>query len=144
MLYEERFWANPAPDSRHAVCLAAANDAVSEFVRFVRDSNVGNDLVDEVELPIPKSMLVEAFTHVIAAEVRPDIRALLVKAGLTLSQYHIGLGERIKVRPIPTDTRRQPSNPFLARKFACALLLTATERTRLTEIYNTALRRGRH
>ena len=144
MLYEGRFWANPPTASCHAVCLAAANDAVSEFVRFVRDSNVGNDLVDEVELPIPKSVLVEAFTHVIAAEVRPDIRALLVKAGLTLSQYHIGLGERIKVRPIPTDIRRQPSNPSLARKFACALLLTATERTRLTEIYNTALRRGRH
>lgn len=144
MLYEGPFRANTSPDSRHAIALEAANDAVSEFVRFVRDNNVGNDLVDEIELPIPKPMLVEAFTRVIAAEDRPDIRALLVKAGLTLSQYHVGLGERIKVRPVPADTRCQPSNPSLARKFARTLLQTATERTRLTEIYHTALKQGRH
>lgn len=144
MLYEGPFRANIPPDSRHAIALEAANDAVSEFVRFVRDNDVGNDLVDEIELPIPKPMLVEAFTRVIAAEVRPDVRALLVKAGLTLSQYHVGLGERIKVRPISVDKRGQPSSPSLARKFAYALLLTATERTRLTEIYQNALKLGRH
>lgn len=144
MLYEGPFRANKPSDNYHTTALDAANDAVSEFVRFVRDNNIGNDLIDEIELPIPKHLLIEAFTHVIAVENRPDIRALLVKAGLTLSQYHVGLGERIKVRPIPADQRCQSSNPSLARKFACALLLTATERTRLTEIYRNALKRGRH
>lgn len=144
MLYERPLRANEMPDRGHAIALAAANDAVSEYVRFVRDNDVGNDLIDEIELPLPKPILVEAFTRVIAAECRPDIRALLVKAGLTLSQYHVGLGERIKVRPIYADARRQPSNPSLARKFACSFLLTATERMRLTEIFQEALKRGRH
>ncbi|WP_018899537.1 hypothetical protein [Rhizobium sp. 2MFCol3.1] len=143
MLYEGPFHPRP-PADRYAIALEEANDAVSEYVRFVRDNDVGNDLVDEIELPIPKPLLIEAFTLVIAAENRPDIRALLVKAGLTLSQYHVGLGERIKVRPIPAATRYRPSNPNLARKFACTLLLTATDRTRLTEIYQNALKRGRH
>jgi len=144
MLYEGPFLSQTPPESRHAIALDAANDAVSEFVRFVRDNSIGNDLVDEIELPIPKPVLIEAFTRVIAAEDRPDIRALLVKAGLTLSQYHIGLGERIKVRPIPAGTRCRASNPHLARKFAYALLLTATERTRLTEIYQNAVKLARH
>lgn len=144
MLYERSFHAHTPPDTRNGIALEAANDAVSEFVRFVRDNSVGNDLVDEIELPIPKHLLIAAFTRVIAAENRPDIRALLVKAGLTLSQYHVGLGERIKLRPIPAGSRCRQSNPSLARKLAFALLLTATERTRLTEIYQNALKRGRH
>ncbi|KRB49242.1 hypothetical protein ASE04_18925 [Rhizobium sp. Root708] len=144
MLYEGPFRSNAAPDSRQTIALEAANDAVSEFVRFVRDTDVGNDLVDEIELPIPKHMLVEAFSRVIAAEDRPDVRALLVKAGLTLSQYHVGLGERIKVRPIPSDTRQRSPDVLLARRFTRTLLLTASERTRLTDVYRTALKRGRH
>jgi hypothetical protein len=144
LFYEEPFWANARPDRHHAIALEAANDAVSDFVRFVRDNNIRNDLVDEIELPLPKPVLVDAFARVIAAEDRTDIRTLLVKAGLTLSQYHVGLGERIKVRPAPANAVFQASSPFLARRLACAILLTATERARLMEVYKDALRRGRH
>jgi len=86
--------------------LCVANGAVSDLVRFVRDTNVENDLVDEIELPIPRPVLIEAFKRVIVAKERPKMRALLLKAGLTLCQY-VELGERIKIRPMPSYGREE-------------------------------------
>ena len=124
--------------------LRAANEAVSEFIRFVRDTNAGTDLVDEIELPLPKPVLIEAFKRVIVAEERPQMRALLLKAGLMLSHYHIGLGERIKLTPIASRRRGKSEDPRLEVKFTRLLLFTAAEKSRLTKVYQKALKRALH
>ena len=144
MFQQQPLGHHQSPASNETLALHAANEAVSGFVCFVRDNNVGNDLVDEIELPIPKSVLIEAFKLVIVAEERPEIRALLLKAGLTLCQYHVGLGERIKVRPITSPKREKAEDTWLAIKFKRTLLYTAVERTRLTKVYQNALKRSLH
>ncbi|MDM9628546.1 hypothetical protein QTL95_21850 [Rhizobium sp. S152] len=144
MFQQQPFGHNLSPASNETWALHAANEAVSEFVRFVRDTNVGNDLVDEIELPLPKPVLIEAFKRVIVAEERPEMRALLLKAGLMLSHYHVGLGERIRVTPIASHRREKSGDPRLEVKFKRTLLFTAAERTRLTKVYEEALKRALH
>jgi len=57
--------------------LDRAHQLVDEFLVFVKENDVGNDIIDEIELPVPKSLLVPAFSMVIAAERRPPIKSSL-------------------------------------------------------------------
>lgn len=144
MFQQQPFGHDHSLAGNEAWVLHAANEAVSEFVRFVRDNSVGNDLLDEIELPLPKSVLIEAFKRVIVAEQRPEMRALLLKAGLMLSHYHVGLGERIKVTPVASHRREKSADPRFEVKFKRILLFTASEKTRLTKVYQEALKRALH
>ena len=123
--------------------LVFAQDLVDEFLRFVKANDIGNDMVDEVELPVAKPRLVRAFCRVIVAERRPEVRSLLIKAALTLAQYRSDLGSRIRIRsgfpgkePTPRGSRR------LARRFERALLGAAEERVRLSDTLLQAIRRS--
>ena len=144
MFQQQPFGHGHSLASNEAWVLHAANEAVSEFVRFVRDNSVGNDLVDEIELPLPKPILIEAFKRVIVAEQRPEMRALLLKAGLMLSHYHVGLGERIKVTPAASNRKVKSGDRRLELKFKRTLLYTAAEKSRLAKVYQEALKRVLH
>ena len=91
--------------------LERAQQFIDEFLVFVKANDVCHDVIDEIELPAPKSLLVSAFCVVIAAERRPDIRSLLIKAGITLAQYRPGLGPRIRVTPGSPRWRSEPTMP---------------------------------
>lgn len=132
------------PGSRHAWTLEAAQDTVNDYLRFVRDTDVGTDLVDEIELPLPKRILVEAFKDVIVAEERREVRALLLKAALTLSQYHVRLGERIRIRATAAFEMPASIDSRLALRFNRTLQATAVERFRLNEIFRIALKLSTH
>ncbi len=132
------------PGSRDVWTLEAAHDTVNDYLRFVRDAAIGNDLVDEIELPLPKPVLVEAFKSVIVAEERREMRALLLKAALTLSQYHVGLGGRIRIRATTASTMLPPVDSRFAHRFNQTLQATAVERVRLNEMFQLALKLGTH
>jgi Tfp pilus assembly protein PilE len=117
---------------------------VNDYLRFVRDTDVGTDLVDEIELPLPKRILVEAFKDVIVAEERREVRALLLKAALTLSQYHVRLGERIRIRATTAFEMPASTDSRLALRFNRTLQATAVERSRLNEIFRIALKLSTH
>ena len=141
----ERLSTHPSmPGYRDVWTLEAAHETVNDYLRFVRDTVVGNDLVDEIELPLPKPIIVEAFRNVIAAEDRREMRVLLMKAALTLSQYHVRLGERIRIKAATTSGRRLQADSRFAQKFSRTLEATAAERLRLTELFQSALKLGTH
>ncbi|EPE96198.1 hypothetical protein [Rhizobium grahamii] len=119
--------------------LAEANQFIDQFLLYVRDNHVGHDLVDEIELPISKRVLVLAFKIAIAAERRPNIRALLIRAGLTLAQYRPGLGNRITMTPVtPHGRSRQTQSDMFEQRLQRALMATANERILLGELYERA------
>jgi hypothetical protein len=119
--------------------LAEANQFIDQFLLYVRDNDVGHDLVDEIELPIPKRVLVLAFKIAIAAERRPNNRALLIRAGLTLAQYRPGLGNRITMTPVtPHGRSRQTRSDMFEQRLQRALMATANERILLGELYERA------
>jgi hypothetical protein len=125
--------------------LAAANELVNAYLYFVKDADIGNDFVDEIELPYAKPILIDAFRHAIAAETQSDIRTLLIKAGMTLAQYHNNLGERIRVRPVTRSGRAQLSrNRGWEKRFEKMLIAAADERVRLSEVYRLAMTRNIH
>ncbi len=128
----------PEPSS-----LDRAQQFVEEFLFFVKANDVGNDIMDEIELPVSKSLLIDAFSIVIVAERRPDVRNLLIKAGITLAQYRPGLGPRIRMSPGSPKWRVEPS---ISRRLALHLKRTlstvASERIQLAETYLLAIRRS--
>lgn len=116
-----------------------ANHLIDNFLRFVRDNEVCNDLIDEIELPVSKLVLVKAFHIAIASERRPQIRALLVKAGVSLCQYRPELGNRIRIIPVTPHGRPAPRQSRThERRLEQALLATADERIRLGDLYQRA------
>jgi hypothetical protein len=123
--------------------LDRAHHFVNEFLVFVKENDAGGDVIDEIELPLPKSLLVRAFSMVIAAERRPDIKSLLITAGITLAHFRPGLGPRIRVRsglpqgrPEPAISRRH------AQRLERTLLAVAEDRVRLAETYLRAIQRS--
>jgi hypothetical protein len=120
--------------------LAAANQLVDRYLHFFKDAEIGSDLIDEIELPYPKRLLVEAFCHVIATEDRTQIRTLLVKAAITLAQYQGNLGERIRLRPVTPNGRPQRAGTnWQERRLQIALFAAAEDRVRLTETFSRQL-----
>ncbi len=123
--------------------LDRAHRVIDEFLVFVRESHVGNDIIDEIELPVPKSLLVRAFSIVIAAEQRPDVKSLLIKAGMTLAQYRPGLGPRIRITPATSRWRAAPIlSKRLAQRLEQTLRAAAEERVGLAETYQRAISRS--
>jgi hypothetical protein len=116
--------------------LAAANHLVDGYLWFLKEADLGSDLVDEIELPYPKRILVDAFRHVIAAEYRPDIRTFLVEAGTTLSQYHSDVGNRIQLGQVTPHGRPRPTGTqWLERRLENLLLAAAQDKVRLSEMF---------
>ncbi|GAA3065684.1 hypothetical protein GCM10010520_11890 [Rhizobium viscosum] len=123
--------------------LERAQDLIDDFLRFAREDDVGNDLIDEIELPVAKSRLIRAFCIAIVAERRPDIRTFLMKAGLTLAQYQSRIGARMRVRCSlpdgrPTAARSRQFERRVERAYAAA----AEDRIRLAGIYAAAITRS--
>ncbi|MBB3595908.1 hypothetical protein FHX08_006328 [Rhizobium sp. BK529] len=142
VIIESRFGFMPGeyPDS---ASLDRAQECVDEFLLFVKANDIGSDIIDEIELPVPKGFLIGAFSIVIAAERRPDVRNLLIKAGVSLAQYRPGLGPRIRIRPGSPRWRPEPS---MAKGAALRLERTldsvAWERVQLAEAYLGVIRRS--
>ncbi|CDM61137.1 hypothetical protein LPU83_pLPU83c_0575 (plasmid) [Rhizobium favelukesii] len=113
-----------------------ANHLIDEFLLFMKEDEIGNDLIDEIELPVQKNALVEAFRIAIAAERQPTVRALLIKAGMTLAQFRIGLGNRIRLTPLtPHGRSPQLRSCAFERRLERILIATAEERVHLCEFY---------
>jgi hypothetical protein len=128
-----------------AQVLEAAHRLVELYLVYLREHETGNDIFDTRELPNSKEALVNAFRVVIATENRPNVRALLVNAGMTLAQFQDNIGEPLPLRPVPDATgRRQCTNGKLeaarAQKFDRMLIRLGEERARLGDIFQTALR----
>ncbi|OCJ08013.1 hypothetical protein A6U87_12220 [Rhizobium sp. AC44/96] len=124
-----------------AEVLNTAHQLVDLYLCFVKDSDVGGDLVDEIELPLEKATFVEAFRLLIAAELRADVRSLLIRAGMTLAQYHRGLGSRIRMRALtpqgrPSFSRLHGSGA--RRRLEKTLVASAEERIRLEQVFERA------
>jgi hypothetical protein len=147
MPYSNSFTGARYESGRHetdAQVLHAAHNLVEVFLLFLREHEMGNDLLDTQELPASKKALVNAFRVVIATESRPGARALLVKAGLTLAQFQDGIGARMSVTPVTAgnsqNDRHWTPEPGQIRRFDMALNRLGQERSQLTQIFQQALR----
>lgn len=127
-----------------AEVLQAAHRLVEIYLVYLRQHETGNDLFDARELPALKEALVNAFRVVIATESRPKVRALLVKAGMTLAQFQENIGRPMIIRPIlPASARRRDAadrqDVMTLRRFDHALLRLGEERVRLGHVFQSAI-----
>jgi len=125
-----------------AQVLHAAHHLVEVYLIYLRENETGSDVFDTRELPALKESLVNAFRVVIATESRPGVRALLVKAGMTLAQFHENIGPRMSVTPVARQgnsyDRHWKPEPNQIRKFDRALMRLGEERARLTQVFHQA------
>ncbi|TNM66028.1 hypothetical protein [Aliirhizobium smilacinae] len=125
-----------------AQLLQAAHHLVDVYLVYLREHETAGDLFDTRELPASKGSLINAFRVVIATESRPGVRALLVKAGMTLAQFQENIGPRMSVRPAhqkekPSDGHWRPE-PSQIRRFDSALMRLGEDRTRLVQMFRHA------
>ncbi len=129
-------------DGTDAQLLQAAHHLVDVYLVYLREHETGSDLFDTSELPASKGSLINAFRVVIATENRSGVRALLVKAGMTLAQFQENIGPRMSVRPAdvkqkPGDWHRRPE-PSQLRRFDHALMRHGEDRTKLVRMFRHA------
>ncbi|APO75186.1 hypothetical protein AM571_CH02377 [Rhizobium etli 8C-3] len=135
-------WCRYRPDTE---TLEAAHDLVDRYLAFAEEAQVGNDIIDEIELPVPKPMLIKSFGLVIAAEHRPQIRALLIRAGMTLAQYRADLGPRMRLKPTtPHGRLRAARSREFERRLQKKLVAVAEERISLGAFYRRAFIEAMH
>ena len=125
-----------------AQLLQAAHHLVDVYLMYLREHETGSDLYDTCELPASKGSLINAFRVVIATESRSGVRALLVKAGMTLAQFQDNIGPRMSFAPAtttqkPSDGRWRP-DPGQIRRLDRALMRHGEDRTRLVRIFGHA------
>jgi hypothetical protein len=147
MPYSDFFTGARYESGRHetdAQVLQAAHHLVEVFLLFLREHEMGSDLLDTQELPASKKALVNAFRVVIATESRPGARALLVKAGMTLAQFQDDIGPRMSVTPVDANNHRNDRHwtpePGQIRRFDRALTRLGEERTQLSQVFQQAIR----
>lgn len=125
-----------------AQLLQAAHHLVDIYLAYLREHETGSDIFDTYELPASKGSLINAFRVVIATESRSGVRALLVKAGMTLSQFQENIGPRMSLTPTkmkqtPGDGQKLP-DPGQIRRFDRALTRHGEDRTRLVRMFRHA------
>ena len=124
--------------------LGQANAVVDEYLHLVKEGDIGRQLIDEIELPVRKRLLVKAFCTVIAAEHRPDMRALLIRAGLTLAQYQSGIGGRICLKPGHGTSASHQRSRLSAHRLEAILFTAAADRVRLGDLFLAVVKRSLH
>ncbi|WP_455873380.1 hypothetical protein [Rhizobium yanglingense] len=135
-------WCRYSPDTE---TLEAAHDLVDQYLVFAEEAQVGNDIIDEIELPVPKPVLIKSFGLVIAAEHRPQIRTLLIKAAMTLAQYRDDVGPRIRLKPTtPHGRPRAARSREFERRLEKKLVAVAAERINLGAFYRRAFIEAMH
>lgn len=122
--------------------LVQANALVDDYLQFVKANDMRSQLVDEIELPVRKGLLVKAFCIVIAAEHQPDMRALLIRAGLTLAQCQTGIGERILLKASHGAGARHHRS--WVRRVEKILITAAEDRLRLGDMFLAVVKRSLH
>ena len=134
---------NSARLSSDADVLEAAHHLVDVYLAFLREHEITGCMLDTCELPAAKDSFVNAFRVVIATENRPNMRALLVKTGLTLAQFQDNIGEPLTVQPEArpagrSSTSRNRADPARIRKINRAIVELAQEQLRLGHVFETA------
>jgi hypothetical protein len=130
-----------------AEVLLEARNLVEQYVDYLHDNPIGNDIVDVSDLPCPRDTLVTCFRLMIATEYRQEVREHLMSAGLTLSQFQEDIGERMSLEPIEPEnaaTLEQLRALTLRyrhylEKFDVAYRAIAPERARLEALYRHAM-----
>jgi hypothetical protein len=125
-----------------AQLLQTAHRLVDIYLVYLREHETGSDLFDTRELPVSKGSLINAFRVVIATESRSGVRALLVKAGMTLAQFQENIGPRMSFKPASSNDKardgRWRPDPGQIRRFDHALMRHGEERTRLVRMFRHA------
>lgn len=145
MPYSDFAKSTVSSDQHHgtdAQLLQAAHHLVDIYLVYLREHETGSDLFDTRELPVSKGSLINAFRVVIATESRTGVRALLVKAGMTLAQFQENIGPRMSVSPAHakgarSEGYRQPT-PGQIQQFDLALARLGEDRTRLVQMFRHA------
>ena len=151
----------PAPSPRQRKTRAAVSaerqlaDALSLIFNFSNGVSVDPpdiEVRDELELPAPKAVMIEAFRMVLAIEKRPDWRNAFYDAGLKLAYFWPDIGaERLR---LPDGLFQHPPKPSAAVKpgtaakrqskekieaFSAAFARVGPEQDRIAEIFDAAI-----
>jgi len=143
----QNFRANTSKQT-DADILGEARDLVDQFLLYLKDADLGLDVVDLEDLPFRKPLLISAVRLLIATESSQTTRQQLRKVGLTLASFQEDIGQRMSMRPLPLESRMSQSDlqALMTKhrdqimRFDHAFAAMAAERVRLDELFQLSMR----
>ncbi|WFS00286.1 hypothetical protein [Rhizobium tumorigenes] len=143
----QNFRANSSKQS-DADTLREARDLVDQYLHYLKLADLGLDVVDIDDLPFRKQLLVSAVRLLIATESSATTRQQLRKVGLTLASFQDDIGQRMTMRPLPSEERMREEelqaevkkHRHLIARFDRAFAAMASERVRLDELFQQSMR----
>ena len=128
--------------------LSEARDLVDQFLLYLKDADIGLDVIDIDDLPFRKPLLINAVRWLIATDSSPMTRQQLRKVGLTLACFQEDIGQRMSMRPVPVESRLPDSEvaEMMAehrqhiQRFDRAFARMTSERQRLDDLFQTSMR----
>jgi hypothetical protein len=120
--------------------LAAAYEIVAITRDFISVEQLGDDIVDDTELPLSRSTIVNAFRLAIATEPRTEVRQDLIAAGCLLAQFQPGVGVRISVTPARMASQESEHEHPYPKHVDCLFNQVSADRRVLRDLFgNSAL-----
>lgn len=128
--------------------LSEARDLVDQFLLYLKDADLGLDVVDIDDLPFRKPLLINAIRLLIATDASPLTRQQLRKVGLTLACFQEDIGQRMSMRPVSGESHLTDADvaEMMAehrhhlQRFDHAFSLMTSERQRLDDLFQTSMR----
>lgn len=128
--------------------LSEARDLVDQFLLYLKDADIGLDVIDVEDLPFRKPLLINAIRLLIATDASPMTRQQLRKVGLTLACFQEDIGQRMSMRPVAgkspfSDTdvaKMMAEHRDHIQRFDRAFATMTTERQRLDDLFQTSMR----
>ena len=128
--------------------LSEARDLVDQFLLYLKDADLGLDVVDVDDLPFRKPLLVNAIRLLIATDASPLTRQQLRKVGLTLACFQEDIGQRMSIRPVSGESalsdadvaEMMTQHRHHIQRFDRAFSIMTTERRLLDELFQTSMR----
>lgn len=128
--------------------LSEARDLADQFLIYLKDADIGLDVIDIDDLPFRKPLLINAVRLLIATESSPIRRQQLRKVGLTLACFQPDIGQRMSMRPVSKEeclpdtdvAEMMEQHRHQIRRFDTAFARMTTERQALDEMFQTSIR----
>lgn len=128
--------------------LSEARDLVDQFLLYLKDADLGLDVVDIDDLPFRKPLLINAVRLLIATESSAITRQQMRKVGLALASFQENIGQRMSMRPMPAESvlSEDDIHALMSKhrhqimRFDHAFAAMATERMRLDDLFQLSMR----
>lgn len=125
-------------DMTDAEVLELAARMVQSFLRLLEEERPGQDILDADILPAKREAFESAFRLAIMTEPNQTVRQHLIEAGSQLAHFQEGVGQRVVIRPVQSDSGKNSGPTVTSARLDFLLTEVEADMERLRGMLATA------